>query len=91
MLTIGGQTSNSVTLIVAGSAIPVVNAVVNGSFSSADAVAAPGTIVSIFGCDYGSKVNLFAFPAADFQGLSAPLTAWRGRCSPWPGRQIRST
>jgi uncharacterized protein (TIGR03437 family) len=70
-LSIGSQASDMVTLVVAGSAIPVVNAVVNGSFSSIDATAAPGTILSIFGCNFGSKDNLSAFPSTDFQGLSA--------------------
>jgi uncharacterized protein (TIGR03437 family) len=77
-LSIGGQTSNTVTLVVAGLAIPVVNAVVNGSFSSPDWVAAPGTIVSIFGCNFGSKDNLFAFPATDFQGISATFNGVAG-------------
>jgi uncharacterized protein (TIGR03437 family) len=77
-LSIGGQTSNSVTLVVAGPAIPVVNAVVNGSFSSPDWVAAPGTIVSIFGCNYGSKDGLSLFPAASFQGISATFNGVAG-------------
>jgi uncharacterized protein (TIGR03437 family) len=77
-LTIGGQTSNSVTLVVAGQMIPVVNAVVNGSFSSTDAVAAPGTMVSIFGCNFGSVDNLYAFPLTSFQGLSATFNAVAG-------------
>jgi uncharacterized protein (TIGR03437 family) len=77
-LSIGGQTSNSVTLIVAGPAIPVVNAVVNGASFSTGAVAAPGTIVSIFGCNFGSKDNLSAFPATDFQGISATFNAVAG-------------
>ena len=77
-LSIGGQTSNSVTLVVAGPAIPVVNAVVNGSFSSPDAVAAPGTMVSIFGCNFGSIDNLFAFPSTSFQGLSATFNGVAG-------------
>jgi len=77
-LSIGGQTSNTVTLVVAGPAIPVVNAVVNGSFSSLDAVAAPGTIVTIWGCNFGSKDNLFAFPATDFQGISATFNGVAG-------------
>jgi uncharacterized protein (TIGR03437 family) len=77
-LSIGGQTSNSVTLVVAGPAIPVVNAVVNGSFSSPDAVAAPGTMVSIFGCNFGSTDNLFAFPSTSLQGLSATFNGVAG-------------
>ena len=77
-LSIGGQSSNTVTLPVAGLAIPVVNAVVNGSFSSTDAVAAPGTIVTIWGCNFGSKDNLFAFPATDFQGISATFNGVAG-------------
>jgi uncharacterized protein (TIGR03437 family) len=77
-LSIGGQTSNTVTLPVAGPAIPVVNAVVNGSFSSPDAVAAPGTIVTIWGSNFGSKDNLFAFPATDFQGISVTFNGVAG-------------
>jgi uncharacterized protein (TIGR03437 family) len=77
-LSIGGQTSNSVTLVVAGPAIPVVNAVVNGSFSSPDWVAAPGTIVTIFGCNYGSKDGLSLFPATSFQGISATFNGVAG-------------
>ena len=77
-LSIGGSTSNTVTLVVSGPAIPVVNAVVNGSFSSPDAVAAPGTMVSIFGCNFGSTDNLFAFPSTSFQGLSATFNGVAG-------------
>jgi uncharacterized protein (TIGR03437 family) len=77
-LSIGGQTSNTVTLAVAGSAIPVVNAVVNGASFSTGAVAAPGTMVSIFGCNFGSKDNLSAFPATNFQGISATFNGVAG-------------
>ena len=77
-LSIGGQTSNTVTLPVAGPAIPVVNAVVNGASFATGAVAAPGTMVSIFGCNFGSKDNLSAFPATNFQGISATFNAVAG-------------
>jgi uncharacterized protein (TIGR03437 family) len=77
-LSIGGQTSNTVTLPVAGLAIPVVNAVVNGASFSTGAVAAPGTIVSIFGCNFGSSDNLSAFPATSFQGTSATFNGVAG-------------
>jgi uncharacterized protein (TIGR03437 family) len=77
-LSIGGQTSNTVTLPVAGPAIPVVNAVVNGASFATGAVAAPGTMVSIFGCNFGSKDNLAAFPATNFQGISATFNAVAG-------------
>jgi uncharacterized protein (TIGR03437 family) len=77
-LSIGGETSNMVTLPVAGLAIPVVNAVVNGASFSAGTVAAPGTIVSIFGCNFGSKDNLSPFPATSFQGVSATFNGVAG-------------
>lgn len=73
-LTIGGQSSNTVILPVAGAAFPIVSAIVNGSFSSSDAVAAPGTIVSIFGCNFGSTDSLTPFPSTSVQGLSATFS-----------------
>ena len=42
------------------------------------AVAAPGTIVSIFGCNYGSKDGLSLFPATSFQGISATFNGVAG-------------
>jgi uncharacterized protein (TIGR03437 family) len=69
-VTIGGKRSNPVTLPVSGLAIPVVNNVVNGASFASAPVAAPGTILSVFGCNFGARDNLSAFPATDFQGTS---------------------
>src|SRR5262249_24098473 len=77
-LSIAGKTSNSVTMAVAGSPGPAINAVVNSSGSSTDAVAAPGTIVSIYACNFGSQTNLILCPATNFQGLSVTFNGTPG-------------
>jgi len=65
-LTIGGNTSNSVTLVTAGQGQPSIDAVVNaGSFAGSSIV--PGSIVSIFG---GQQDGSALFPATAFRGSS---------------------
>lgn len=70
-ISVGGQTSNSQTLI-AGSPIPVVNAIVNGAtFKAGNNPQAANSFVSIFGQNFGSQnTDGNIFPAKSFQGLS---------------------
>jgi len=82
----GGQTSNSVTLVVPARRFRV-NAVVNGSFSSPDWVAAPGTIVSILAAITDRKMVCRCFRRPVFRAFPPRLTAWRGRCSTWLHRR----
>jgi uncharacterized protein (TIGR03437 family) len=77
-ISIGGVASNTVMLPVAGSAGPAISAVVNGSFSSTDPIAAPGTILSVFACGLGTPDALSAFPATSFQGLSVTFNGTPG-------------
>ena len=67
---IGGRTSNAVPMPVAVSRIPSIAGVVNGASFLPDAVTAPGTILSVFGANFGSRDNLNAFPQIDVEGLS---------------------
>lgn len=69
-LTIGGMTSNTVTLVTAGQGQPSISAVVNAGSFAASAPIAPGSIVSIFGLNFGSEDSGAIFPATNFQGLS---------------------
>src|SRR6185369_14767802 len=56
-----------------------VTAVVNGaSFSQTNIVAAPGSILSLFGCNFGFNDNFSAFPATSFQGLSVTFNGTAG-------------
>jgi len=64
-LTIGGKTSSTVMLPVAGLPGPAINAVVS---SASFASGAP--IVTLFGCGFGTTDNLSLFPTTSFQGLS---------------------
>jgi uncharacterized protein (TIGR03437 family) len=68
-LSIGGKTSNPVTLVTAGAALPNVNSVVNGASFGAGPVA-PGSMASIFGANFGQPENRGLFPATSFQDLS---------------------
>jgi uncharacterized protein (TIGR03437 family) len=77
-LSIGGKTSNTVMLPITGAAGPSINAVVNASFSSSDAIAAPGTILTVFACGLGTPDNLSLFPATSFQGLSVTFNGIPG-------------
>jgi uncharacterized protein (TIGR03437 family) len=68
-ISVGGVTSNSVTLDV-GPPIPVINAIVNGATFKAGNAAA-NSFVSLFGLNFGSKdTTANIFPAMDFNGVS---------------------
>ena len=68
-LTIGGTTSNTVSLVSSGQGQPSISAVVNGA-SFAGSSVAPGSIVSIFGNNFGQQDGSGLFPSTTFQGLS---------------------
>ncbi len=78
-ITVGGATSNTVTLIV-GPALPQINAIVNGAtFKSG--TAAPNSFVSLFGSSFGAEdTTANIFPATAFNqvfvlvnGVKVPL------------------
>jgi uncharacterized protein (TIGR03437 family) len=68
---VGGQPSNSQTLIV-GLPIPVINAIVNGAtFKAGNNPAAANSFVSLFGTNFGTQNTASnIFPAKSFHGLS---------------------
>jgi uncharacterized protein (TIGR03437 family) len=82
-ITVGGATSNTVTLLV-GLALPQINAIVNGaSFKSGTASA--NSFVSLFGSSFGTEDTVAIFPATVFNdvsvvvnGLKAPLYSVEG-------------
>jgi len=70
-LSIGGFTSN--TILVPVGLQPDITSVLNGaSFRSSGTVAA-GSIVSIFGLNFGTVDNLQAFPSTSVNGVSAVI------------------
>ena len=83
-ITVGGATSNSVTLLV-GLAFPQINAIVNGA-SFKPGTASPNSFVSIFGSSFGGEdTSANIFPATIFNqvsvivnGIAAPLYAVEG-------------
>jgi uncharacterized protein (TIGR03437 family) len=76
-LEIGGVLSNTVPMAVTAARVPSITGIVNGASFAPDAVAAPGTILSIFGTNFGSRDNLNAFPQIDVDGLSVMFDASR--------------
>ncbi len=76
-LEIGGVLSNVVPMAVAAARLPSISGIVNGASFAPEAVAAPGTILSIFGANFGPRDNLNAFPQIDFDGLSVTFDASR--------------
>jgi uncharacterized protein (TIGR03437 family) len=64
-ISIGGQTSGSVTLALFG-----ISAVVNNASFTAGTTAAPGSIVSVFANGLGTTNQTVGFPATAFQGIS---------------------
>ncbi len=70
-ITVGGQTSNTQTLVVAPP-IPVINAIVNGAtFAPGPAPQAANSFVSLFGINFGTdNTTANIFPATTFKGLS---------------------
>lgn len=69
VLEIAGRSSNTVILPVQLSG-PGVSALINAASSAPEAVAAPGSFLSLYGWNLGSKDNLNAFPATSHEGLS---------------------
>jgi uncharacterized protein (TIGR03437 family) len=78
-ITVGGATSNTVTLLV-GVPVPQINAIVNGATFRAG-TAAPNSFVSLFGSSFGNEDTASnIFPATSFgevsvlvDGVKAPL------------------
>jgi uncharacterized protein (TIGR03437 family) len=78
-ITVGGVSSNTVTLLV-GAAIPQIKAIVNGA-SFKPGTAAPNSFVSLFGSSFGSEdTTANIFPLTTFNqvsvlvnGIAAPL------------------
>lgn len=57
------------------SPIPRITAIVNGASSGSNGEAAPGSFVTIYGSNFGSKDKLGdLFPATEFEGLSAKFS-----------------
>lgn len=69
-LTIGGTNSNTVTLVTTGQGQPSISAVVNGGSFNAGSSISPGSIVSIFGKNFGQQDGSALFPVTSFQGFS---------------------
>ena len=69
-LEIGGKTSNTVLLPVAGPALPVIQSVVNAASFARDTAVAPGSIATVFGLNFGERESRNVFPATSFEGLS---------------------
>ena len=68
-ITVGGASSNTVTLLV-GSSVPQINAIVNGATFKAG-TAAPNSFVSIFGSSFGSEDSASnIFPANGFNQVA---------------------
>jgi uncharacterized protein (TIGR03437 family) len=66
--TVAGVNTNSFLLPV-GTAPAIASVVSSASFKTGAAVA-PGSIVSVFGANFGNKDNLSAYPATTFNGVS---------------------
>lgn len=72
VLSVDGVQSNSVTLPVTSEPIPIVYAVDNSATFQRDAVA-PGSIVSIFGLNFGTTNDYSLFPATSYQDVSVTI------------------
>ena len=68
VVTVAGASSNTVGLPV-GTA-PAIGSVLNAASFGSNGTAAPGSIVSIFGANFGTQDNLSAFPSTNVNGLS---------------------
>ncbi|MGH7970909.1 MAG: IPT/TIG domain-containing protein, partial [Limisphaerales bacterium] len=84
ILTSGGVQSNTVTLPISTIRVPIINALDNsGSFQQYSI--SPGSIISIFGLNFGADDDYSLFPSTSFEGISvtfngtpAPLFAVSG-------------
>ena len=90
-LEIGGQTSNEV-MVAVGAAPPTVGGIVSSASFLANAPAAPGSILAVFGQNFGMTNNGGLFPSTEFvdegvsvlfDGTAAPLFGVFGN-SPFP-------
>jgi hypothetical protein len=79
-LRIANQSSNSVILQMAGQGFPSISSLVNGASHSLASIASPGSIVTLFGSNFGQQDNFSAFPATSvdgtvvrFNGTRAPI------------------
>ena len=87
VLSIGGQSSNSVTLPLFG-----ISAVVNAASFLNTGTAAPEEMVSIFANGLGSANELTGiFPATSAQGVPSPSMALLPRSSLWRQLEASST
>lgn len=68
-LTISGIDSNIVTLPV-GKPTPQITSIMNAASFRSTGVGVPGSILSLFGANFGAKDKLTGFPATDFEGVS---------------------
>ena len=69
-LEIGTLASNTVLFPVTGTPLPRINSVVNAASFASEGLVAPGSIVTLFGLNFGTGDRLNAFPATSFEGLS---------------------
>jgi uncharacterized protein (TIGR03437 family) len=67
---IGGRTSNAVMLPFVGQGLPTINSIVSAASFSSQGVAAPGSIVTILGQNFGQADNLSVFPSTSFGNVS---------------------
>ncbi len=68
VLTIGGVSTAPVNIPVGTT--PIIGAILNGANFKSSGVAAPGSIVSVFGASFGTSDNLVAFPATSVNSTS---------------------
>jgi uncharacterized protein (TIGR03437 family) len=72
-LRIGTKESNKVILPLAGQGLPSIAAVVNAASFASQVPVAPGSIVSLFGLNFGQQDTVAIFPGTKFQGLSVSV------------------
>jgi uncharacterized protein (TIGR03437 family) len=72
-LQVGGQISNSVVVPVTGLGNPTIDSIVSAASFASAALAAPGSIVSILGLNFGQNDNLSIFPATSASGVSVSI------------------
>jgi uncharacterized protein (TIGR03437 family) len=77
-LQIGGQSSNSVILPLAGQGIPAINSLVSAASFGMQGVASPGSIVATFGVNFGQQDNLAVFPMTSADGTSVTFNGTPG-------------
>ena len=70
VLHIAGFTSNAVILPIVSQGIPTIASIVSSANFGFEGVASPGSILSLFGLNFGVDDDLNLFPATEFQGLS---------------------